>query len=246
MKDEYVRVSVAMAVYNGEPYIREQIDSILKMMGNSDELIISYDESTDRTLEIIKNYEIKDPRIRVVYDNGRGLESNFNNAVLNSSGEYIFLADQDDIWIDDKINKMVEYFIQNPGIVVLVCNGYTTNEKLDITGDLFQEYHTSPDAFKNFVKGSYLGCEMAFKKEIKKLVWPVSTTPPLPHDLWLGVLGAKYGKVELLDQKLILHRIHDHNYTHTSKLGLAGVIKNRLYFYKMLRKRIKQNKESGS
>ena len=70
-----------MAVYNGEKYIEEQIDSILDMMEENDELIISYDKSQDRTLDIIKAYEAKDKRVKVVYDDGRSVESNFNNAV---------------------------------------------------------------------------------------------------------------------------------------------------------------------
>ena len=208
-----IRASVAMAVYNGEKYIKEQIDSILGMMSKDDELIISYDESTDHTLEIITDYARKDPRIKIVYDDGHSVESNFNCAVNNSRGRYIFLADQDDIWINNKIDEMIMYFDENPECVVLICDGYP---------------------LRNFIKGSYLGCQMAFKSSIKKNVWPVSTNPPLPHDLWLGVKGAKYGKIALIDKKLIKHRLHEENYSNTSKMKLINVIKNRYLFLKKL------------
>lgn len=224
------RASVAMAVYNGEKYIEEQIDSILDMMEENDELIISYDKSQDRTLDIIKAYEAKDKRVKVVYDDGRSVESNFNNAVKNCIGKYIFLADQDDVWINDKINVMVDYFEMHPECIVLVANGYLTNSRLENCGEIFQEYSTSDNPFRNFIKGTYLGCQMAFCSTIKNRVWPVNVNPPLAHDLWLGVKGAKYGKVELLDRMLIKHRLHEENFSNTSKMKLIDVIKNRMFF----------------
>lgn len=233
-----VRASIAMAVYNGEKYIHQQIQSIVEMMGDNDELIISYDESEDSTLEIIKEYELNDKRIKVVYDKGRSVESNFNNAVENCSGKYIFLADQDDIWINDKINVMVEYFENNPDCVVLIADGYLSNNQLVNVGTLFSEYKATANAFRNFVKGTYLGCQMAFRYSIKSKVWPVKVTPPLPHDLWLGVQGSKFGKVELIDDILIQHRLHNDNYSNTSKMNIIGVIKNRILFlFELIRRR---------
>lgn len=76
-----VRVSVAMAVYQGEKYLEKQLDSIICQLGNEDELVVSYDQSADRTLEIINKYAIKDGRIRVVIDQGSGINDNFNNAL---------------------------------------------------------------------------------------------------------------------------------------------------------------------
>lgn len=230
----YIRASVAMAAYNGEKYIREQIDSIVKMMSNDDELVISYDKSSDDTLKIITSYAEKDHRIKIVFDSGKSVESNFNNAVANCSGEYVFLSDQDDVWINDKINTMVEYFINHKECVVLIANGYITNENLEIKDELFEQYSTTPNPIRNFIKGTYLGCQMAFRSSIKDRVWPVSVIPPLPHDLWLGVKGAQFGKVCLLQEKLIMHRLHEDNYTNTSKMKLLGVIKNRILFLNKL------------
>lgn len=229
-----IRASVAMAVYNGERYLRQQIDSVLAMMGPEDELVISYEESADTTLKIIKNYEAEDSRVRVVFDSGHSVESNFNYAVAQCKGKYIFLADQDDVWIGDKINKMVEFFEKNPKTVVLIGNGYITNEKLEKEGNLFDAYHISTNPIRNFVKGTYLGCQMAFRTTIRNDVWPVNVEPPLPHDLWLGVRGAFCGKVDIIDQMFILHRLHESNYSNTSKMTLLGVFQNRILFLKKL------------
>ena len=94
------KISVAMAVYNGSKYIRQQIDSILPQLREGDELIISYDESQDDTLEIIRTYERKDARVKVFTDPGSGVTDNFNNAISHCTGDYIFLSDQDDVWLD--------------------------------------------------------------------------------------------------------------------------------------------------
>lgn len=237
-----IRASVAMAVCNGEKYIEQQIDTILGMMISNDELIISYDESNDRTLDIIKKYESSDKRVKVVYDNGHSVESNFNNAVANCSGKYIFLADQDDVWINNKIDEMVKYFETHDKCVVLVSDGYITDKSLVAKRGLFEEYHTTANPFRNFVQGTYLGCQMAFHSSIKEYVWPVRITPPLPHDLWLGVMGAFYGKVALLEKKTIMHRIHEENYTHTSKMNLFQILKNRWLFLCEIISRKRKNK----
>lgn len=235
-----VRSSVALAVYNGEKYIREQLESIISMMSEQDEVIISYEASIDNTLSIIQEYSDKDARIRIVYDNGNSVESNFNNAVKNCRGKYIFLADQDDVWINDKINVMTKYFEKNEKCVVLICNGYQSTESLEDKGELFETLGTTSCAVKNFIKGTYLGCQMAFRASICNYVWPVREKPPLPHDLWLGVMGSRYGDVELLDLKLIRHRMHDNNFSRSSKMNTIGVLKNRLLFLSELCRRGKR------
>ena len=93
--------SVCMASFNGERYIKEQIDSILLQIGEDDELIISDDGSTDQTVDVICSY--RDDRIKFVRNvNRHGCIGNFENALRVASGDFIFLADQDDIWLSDK------------------------------------------------------------------------------------------------------------------------------------------------
>lgn len=237
-----IRASVAMAVYNGEKYICQQIDSIINMMALNDELIISYDISTDNTLQIIKNYEKNDSRIHVVYDSGHSVEENFNNAVANCRGKYIFLADQDDIWINEKLNVMVEFFKNHTDCVVLISDAYITDGSLSNNERIFSRLNTSPSPVRNIIRGTYLGCQMAFDSRIKNYVWPVSVNPALPHDLWLGVFGSFYGDVELLNMPLIVHRIHDGNYSKSSKMNIIGVIFNRLWFMLQITKRYIENK----
>lgn len=240
--DVSIRASIALAAYNGERFIKEQIDSILDMMNQNDELIISYDESSDRTWQIISEYSNNDSRVKVYKDKGKGLESNFNNAVNYCKGKYIFLADQDDVWINNKIDIMIKH-MKKTGAKVLICDGYETNENLEKLYELYQHYNTTAKPFRNFVKGSYLGCQMVFSSDIKEKIWPVKENPPIAHDLWLGVLGAHYGKVIMINDKLMYHRLHGDNYTYTSKMSLFNIIKNRIYFANSMIKRIIENRK---
>ena len=101
--------SVCMATYNGQKYLREQIESILCQLSANDELVISDDHSTDSTVDIIRSYG--DSRIKM-YANEltKGVTHNFENALNKSKGDIIFLADQDDVWLPNKISKMEKKF----------------------------------------------------------------------------------------------------------------------------------------
>ena len=110
-------VSIAMCSYNGERFIQEQINSILEQSYSNFELIITDDCSSDKTIEIIKNYQANDTRIKL-YQNevNLGFVKNFEKAISLCTGEYIALADQDDIWTKDKLKT----FIENIGENVLI------------------------------------------------------------------------------------------------------------------------------
>ena len=97
-------VSVVMAAYNGEKYLPQQIDSIISQMNPDDELIISLDPSDDRSEQIIRDYCMKYSNIRLLMGPGKGLISNFENGLRSAVNEYIFLADQDDVWLKEKIS----------------------------------------------------------------------------------------------------------------------------------------------
>lgn len=101
-------ISVCIATYNGERFIREQISSIINQLGNEDEIIISDNGSTDSTIDIIK--EIDDKRIKLIKGpKKKSPTSNFENALMHAKGEYIFLSDQDDVWKDNKISICMQY-----------------------------------------------------------------------------------------------------------------------------------------
>lgn len=177
-------ISVCMATYNGEKYIKEQINSIICQLGEEDELIISDDHSTDRTAEIVQSFS--DSRIVFITNEGRhGVSGNFENSLKHSKGDVIFFSDQDDVWFPNKIKEMTKY-LHEGNYDLVTCNCAMTDEKLNI---LRPEYYTtvSPidrSVIKNWIIDYWLGACCAFTKETKNEVLPF---PPkiAAHDIWI-------------------------------------------------------------
>ena len=117
MNNNKEKISVAMATFNGEKYIKEQIETILENLSDNDELVISDDGSTDNTLDIISDYN--DSRIKLISGPKKGIKKNFENAINNCEGDYIFLSDQDDIWNSNKIEEVMKVFHEKNVMLVI-------------------------------------------------------------------------------------------------------------------------------
>lgn len=218
-----MKVSVAMAVYNGEKYIKEQVDSILVQLKPEDELIVSVDKCTDNTIEILQAIQGQDDRLQVFNNPYKpGVVKNFQNAVEHCSGDIIFYSDQDDVWMPNKI-ELVRREFEDKKVAAVIHDASLTDSTLDIT---------APSTFKlrggarttfwgNFVRLSYIGCCMAFRAVYKDVVIPIPTIYR-SHDWWTGCLLA-CGKTKLMviDKPLILHRSHDNNATPKERPSLG-------------------------
>lgn len=206
------KISVCMATYNGEKYIHQQLGSIIGQIGESDEIIISDDSSSDRTVEIIKTFD--DKRIRLLENNRfHSPIYNFENALEKATGDIIFLSDQDDIWLENKVKIMIG-LLQQYELVVSDC--IIINENEDILQESFFKIRGSKKGLlNNLIKNSYMGCCMAFNRRILDIVLPFPDKLPM-HDIWIGMIGELYGKTYFCDQKLIKYRRHEHSASHTS------------------------------
>lgn len=240
------RVSVCMACFNGEKYIKEQIDSILVQLTDHDELIISDDGSTDRTVRIIESYT--DKRVSLYKSNFRSHLKNFDFVLSKANGSYIFLTDQDDVWYPNKIEVTLECF-KNYNLIV--CNCEYTNENLELIGlNWFSNLNAGSGLIKNFTKNTYLGCCMAFDRKV------LNAALPFPnginsHDTWIGLIAEIVGRPYFNDQKLQLFRRHGLNFsndlnlqgkdamiTNKSNSSLSKIVFNRLILLKNLLWRI--------
>ena len=232
-----IRVSVAMATYNGEKYIKEQINSILINLEKNDELIISDDGSKDNTRNIIQNIQMIDSRVKLFDGPKKGVKQNFANAIEKCNGKYIFLADQDDVWVDDKVKKVLKVF-EEKGVTLVIHNCEIVNEKLEKTDKTFFEFRNSGKGIiKNIWKNTYIGCCMAFKSEIKDKILPIPNDIEM-HDQWIGIINERYGKSYFLDECLIKYRRHGNNVSKMKHYGVGRMIRNRVYFIKRYRERI--------
>ena len=226
MKRDYF-VSVAMATYNGEKYIKEQLDSILSQLSINDELIISDDGSKDGTVDIINKYIKKDKRIKLFDGPKKGVIKNFENAISYCSGKYIFLSDQDDIWMNNKVEKVLLTF-NNERCTCVVHDAVVFNSNNgEIVADSFYKLRKSKNGIiKNIWKNSYIGCCMAFDEKMKKKILPIPDDIEM-HDQWIGLLNDKYGKSIFIDDKLLKYRRHDNNVSSLSHHKLSKMLKNR-------------------
>jgi glycosyltransferase involved in cell wall biosynthesis len=204
-----MRVSVAMATYNGEKYLKQQIDSILSQLGNDDELIISDDHSSDQTLAIIKKYISEDHRVKLFINEEKGVTANFENAIKRTQNEIIFLSDQDDVWKPEKVKTVKDYYEKNPTIQMIMSDITVVDNQLNTTIESFYEFRGSrAGVLKNIIKNSYIGCAMSFKKELKTKILPIPRNVPM-HDMWIGLVADMNKSALLIPEKLIYYRRHD-------------------------------------
>lgn len=199
-------ISVCIATYNGARYIGEQLASILKQLSAEDEVVVSDDGSTDGTIDIVRS--LNDRRIRIVDGPRRHSPTlNFEWALRNAKGEYIFLADQDDVWLEGKVTRCVEE-LQMCDCVV--SDARVTDSLLNTTSEsLFQLMHVRRGRLSNLLwRNGYTGCCMAFKREVLSKALPFPTDIPM-HDIWIGNVAAFCGSLHFINDRLLLFRRHD-------------------------------------
>ena len=223
-----MKCSVAIATYNGEKYIREQLLSILNQTVPVDEIVVSDDGSKDNNLNIIK--EFHDSRIVIYEESHLGVKQNFGNAIAKTTGDIIFLADQDDVWEKDKV-KIIKNFFQKEKNTLIVHNASIVDEELkDIKPyDIYSWRKSGRGFLKNIIKNSYVGCCMAFKKELKKYILPIPDNIEM-HDQWIGLINEKkLGKTLFIPDKLIKYRRHNNNTSEMKRHSLIIMVKNRIF-----------------
>lgn len=226
-------ISVAVVTYNGERYLKEQLDSILANLKSEDELVVSDDGSSDKTLDILRQYARQDVRIHIVEGPGQGVIANVEHALSCCHGDYIFLADQDDVWMPDKVDRVTAVMKEQNAVLVVHDARVMDACCREIIMPSFFDYRRSgKGAFKNIVKNTYMGCCMAFSREVLSCVLPIPKDIPM-HDQWIGVkCDLKYRRTVFLRDQLILYRRHGSNVSDFTRNGIGTMIKNRLIFLK--------------
>lgn len=240
-------ISVCMATFNGERYLKEQLDSILNQLGEKDELIVSDDGSGDNTQEIVHAYQ--DKRIRFFHNPHNGIANNFENALSKAQGKYIFLADQDDVWLPGKLDKMVK-FLDKEGLDMAMCNCALVDQELKImkSPHFNAQWPMKRRLLSNLYKNAWLGCCMAFRSSVLK------ATMPFPrglaaHDLWLALYAQWHFRTGYLDEVLVWYRRHDNTVSFTGSVStnsLSYKLKYRLHLLYHLISRSLKNSFCGS
>ena len=219
-------ISVAMAVYNGEKYLAEQLDSILEQLEPGDEIVVSYDKSKDGSWELLQAYQQRHPQVRVLENANPGINGNFNNAVVACRGDYIFICDQDDRWAENKRAAVLETFDKTHADMVIHNGVHIDGEGKVISEPFFSMYRIGDGKLKNILKPRYSGCCMAFTRQMADKIMPMPMKLDA-YDHWIGTVGEFMGTIAYDDRILLYHRLHGNNVTPASTRSIGVVLKAR-------------------
>lgn len=216
-------VSVALATYNGASFILEQLQSIACQSRLPDQVVVSDDASFDRTLEIVREYSVDCHfKVDVVLGGDNvGYSQNFNRAMQCCKGDYVFLCDQDDVWLPGKIERVMEVFSARPDVVLIIhdlefCDG----NLLPVGQTKIERMTTGYNLERDYV----VGMATAIRGDFLRLCLPVPDLPGITHDRWLHDCALAVDKKLVLNEVLALYRRHADNATAGSAINNGFVM----------------------
>lgn len=206
-----------MCTYNGAEFLPAQLESIAAQARQPDEIVVCDDGSTDETVSVIKRSPL--PITLHTNEKNLGTAKNFEAAINFCSGDVIALSDQDDVWREDKLQKIEIAFEQNPSAGLVFSDAEIVDEKLDpLNRRMWDEVGFDAHKRKLITQGRALdvlitgwivtGATLAFRSEYKRLALPIPTNIQMIHDGWIALTTASVADVIALDDPLIKYRQH--------------------------------------
>lgn len=216
------RIAILMATYNGETYLRAQLDSLMSQTRRDWTLYVQDDFSTDSTIGIIQEYQNRYDNIRLVEHTSQlGPMKNFMSMLEQVEADYYFFCDQDDVWMVDKVERSVLELeaceVQNPGKPAVVFTDLkVVDASLREISPSFWEYmKINPKKLTTFARlGARrlaTGCTMCFNRQAKNVSLPVSANAYM-HDAWIVLSVSKHsGIIRGIPAPMVLYRQHESN-----------------------------------
>lgn len=215
-------ISVALCTYNGEAYIRDQWQSLLQQTRLPNEVIVCDDTSSDNTVAILRQLAVDAPfRVRIQVNSTRlGFNKNFEQALTLCTGDLIFLCDQDDFWLPEKIEKVAAFMEQHPTIQVGFNNAMIADEELNSLDKFFWEYVRFDNAIQErwragevmdiLLEGNrVMGCATVVRKQFLPNFLPIpSYVPGYIYDGWIALVAATLGVIDFINAPLQIYRTH--------------------------------------
>ena len=222
------QIDILIATYNGQKYIREQIDSILNQSYRNINIIISDDGSKDSTPDILKEYQKKDNRIKVyIQQENLGVVKNIEFLLNHVESQYYMLADQDDFWLPQKVEKSLET-LKNENADLVFGDLEVVDENLKMMYPSFNDFMLLSRKISKYInsdKLNYLyncitGCTILAKKEtLEKILPRPIISKQLIHDYWIGLMVSLNVKLAYMPEKYIKYRQHGNNQVGTEKIS---------------------------
>ena len=228
------KVSICISTYNGEKYLEEQLDSIFNQTYKNIEIFVRDDGSNDKTLNILKKYNLN-----ILPSTGNvGIKKSFESilkyALQNSDANYFMFCDQDDIWKSEKIEKSIEEMKKLENL-----HGYNTpflihtdlevvNDDLKAISDSMWKYEKINPNLNSLnrllVQNTITGCTMMINRRLAEKSLPILESC-IMHDWWIGLVASCFGKISYLTNNTIKYRQHGRNDTGSKKFDLKYIIK---------------------
>ena len=215
------KVSIVLATYNGEKYLKEQLDSLLSQSHKNIEILIGDDQSTDGTVSIVKEYQKNNPFIHVYqHENNLGCDKNFEFLCSKAEGEYIAFSDQDDLWHQDKI----KHLLQNIGDCDLAYgpSQLVNRDGFDLGKTLLQRNGIIPLEGKlmkglmrhNTISGHAMLCKASFiKQNVPIHVSRVNGHDDIFFDYYFALCANFQNGIKYVPEAITFHRMHENNLT---------------------------------
>jgi glycosyltransferase involved in cell wall biosynthesis len=239
------KIIIILSTYNGERYLKEQLDSLYNQTYQNFKIIVRDDGSTDTTLEILKAYNLE----IMPSNENLGAKGNFNAlleyALQKEDSDYFMFCDQDDVWMEDKIEKTLKLMkeIEYKDKAVLIHTDLSVvDESLNIIDNSFWDYQKLNPNYKLLsnllIQNNITGCTMMINRSLVKLSFPIPDSA-IMHDWWLGLVASEFGVIEYIDEPIILYRQHENNDTGAKKHNFSYMKKN---FFKLIKKDMELHK----
>ncbi|WP_461039783.1 glycosyltransferase [Spirosoma harenae] len=215
-------ISIALCTYNGKTYLPVQWHSLLHQQLLPNEVIISDDCSTDGTPDLLKQFAEEAPfSVNILPNRTRlGYNKNFERALSACTGDLIFICDQDDFWLPEKISTMVQYMVDHPEAQLAFCDAWVTDEFLDGRQARFwkavrfdhaaQEQWLAGEAMDVLLGGNrMMGCATVLRRTYLSLLLPIpNTIPGYIYDGWMALVAAAQNAIHFINLPLQLYRTH--------------------------------------
>ncbi len=255
---KFNKLTILLSTYNGEKYLKEQLDSLFSQTYKNFEIIVRDDGSIDKSINILKNYNIKVLDTKENIGAKRSFSALIEYALKNTNSEYFMFCDQDDIWEHNKIEKTLNnmrLMEKKYGNIPLLLHTdlEIVNKNLNtIDNSMWSYEHINPklnSLNRLLMQNTVTGCTTMINRKLAKLVMPIPKNS-IMHDWWIGLVASRFGKIYFLNDITIKYRQHSNNDTGAKKFNYINILKkaknilysNELYIIH-LQKNILQAKE---
>jgi glycosyltransferase involved in cell wall biosynthesis len=230
------QIEILMAVYNGEKYVKAQIDSILNQTYKNIHLSIRDNCSSDSTREIIAEYKNRHPQLITLLASQEnvGIIGNFSALLDSANGDYVMFSDHDDVWMPDKIEKTMTKLLElekkfgSITPILVHTDLQVVNKDLALIHSSFWKYSKldprKTALSRQLIHNQITGCTLMLNRALIELARPIPKKIVM-HDWWLGICAAAFGKIGTVNESTMFYRQHNSNDTGAKKYSLLNLIK---------------------